>query len=200
MANILFSRAGGLLSLEGRSLLFSSDEASIAYAKGKDVEMACRVPVSPSRVLWSEGLSSLHLTPWQEASRTCSASASMEIHHGLARFDPAFLKDTLMFSHCKRLPMEGSAPSDLIMPWKAARACSHCQRESDLCPGGRPSTHLTQHWRSPKGARWPGHLFPMMPRAISWAGVGRVPSPRVRRRGAWDRGILFLGAAPRVLP
>lgn len=46
MANILFSRAGGLLSLEGRSLLFSSVEASIAYAKGKDVEMARRVPVS----------------------------------------------------------------------------------------------------------------------------------------------------------
>lgn len=61
MANILFSRAGGLLSLEGRSLLFSSYKASIAYAKGKDVEMAWSVPVSLARVLWN----ALHLTPWQ---------------------------------------------------------------------------------------------------------------------------------------
>lgn len=55
MANILFSRAGGLLSLEGRSLLFSSHKASSAYAKGKDVEMAWRVPVFLPRILWSEG-------------------------------------------------------------------------------------------------------------------------------------------------
>lgn len=59
VANILFSRAGGLLSLEGRSLLFSSYEASIAYAKGRDVEMAWRVPVSPPRVLWSAVRSAL---------------------------------------------------------------------------------------------------------------------------------------------
>ena len=54
MANILFSRAGGLLSLEGRSLLFSSVEASIAYAKGKDVEMARRVPVSAAGSVLSD--------------------------------------------------------------------------------------------------------------------------------------------------
>lgn len=55
MANILFSRAGGLLSLEGRSLLFSSYKASIAYAKERDVEMAWRAPVSLPQILWSEG-------------------------------------------------------------------------------------------------------------------------------------------------
>lgn len=55
MANILLSRAGGLLSLEGRSLLFSSYKASIAYAKGRDVEMAWRAPVSLPRILWSQG-------------------------------------------------------------------------------------------------------------------------------------------------
>ena len=54
----------------------------------------------------------------------------------------------VLFSHCKCLPMEGSSPSDLITPWKADQACSRCQRESDLCPGGLPSTHLTQHWSS----------------------------------------------------
>lgn len=62
-----------------------------------------------------------------------------------------------LFSHCKRLPMEGSSPSALITSGKADHACSHCQRESDLCPGRPPSTHLTRCCRSLTWAPQPGH-------------------------------------------
>lgn len=134
MANILFSRAGGLLSLEGRSLLFSSCKASIAYAKGKDVEMAWRVPVFPAWILWSEGLSSLCLG--SEPPSLPALLSPWKCLPGLARSDP-FLKD--MFS----VPLQAAANEGLFSfssPYSLEGRARpvHCQREGALCPGTSP--------------------------------------------------------------
>lgn len=106
------------------------------------------------------------------------------------KFDPFFLKDTILFPHCRRLPMEGFSPSGLIMPWKADPACSHCQRESDPCAGSHPILHLTLCWHSIAhvGTRTRTPLLPSSP-VIGWAVTERAPSPQETN---WGGEILTL--------
>lgn len=84
--------------------MFSSCKAIITYAKGKDVEMAWRVPVFPARILWSEGPSSLSLTLGSEPPSLPALLPPWKYLPNLARFVP-FLKDT--FSVPLQVPANG---------------------------------------------------------------------------------------------
>lgn len=85
--NILFSRARGLLSLGGRSLLISLYQACIADAKGKDEEAMF---LSHQFLCFP-----MYLIPWQKGSLTREHFASTRMLNTLTQFDPSEIYRTL---------------------------------------------------------------------------------------------------------
>lgn len=158
MANILFSRAGGLLSLEGRSLLFSSCKASKhSLCKRKGCGNGLE---SPARILWSEGPSSLSLTLGSEPPALPALLPPWKYPPGLARSVP-FLKDVLSSTAgtCQWRAFL------LLLSLAVGRQCEAVPLPQGRCPVSwhRPSAHLAQRGHSAAracAAKTRTHLLP----------------------------------------